>query len=96
MAKPSLKDRRRTEARDALYRAQLRRDQIIDLLVRNADRIKKLRRTLARLDKPELYHFGPASVAEGKLLEPAKAKPAGALDDDVSDIPWREMTGADL
>jgi hypothetical protein len=86
MAKPSLRDRRRQEAREALYRAQLRRDQIIDMLVRNTDRIKKLRAQLTRLDKP-LLHTGPASVAEGKLLEPAWYEALAAkLDDDIPDL----------
>jgi len=89
MNKPSLKDRRRQEAREALYRAQLRRDQIIDMLVRNTDRIKKLRAQLARLDKPKL-HTGPASVAEGKLLDldtlALVQKMARELDDDIPDL----------
>jgi len=89
MAKPSLRDRRRTEAREALYRAQLRRDQIVDQLVRVQDRIKKLRAQLTRLDKPQL-HTGPASVAEGKLLDPDTlalvAKMARELDDDIPDL----------
>ena len=89
MAKPSLRDRRRTEAREALYRAQLRRDQIIDQLVRNTDRIKKLRAQLTRLDKP-LLHTGPASVAEGKLLDldtlALVQKMARELDDDIPDL----------
>jgi hypothetical protein len=87
MAKPSLRDRRRQEAREALYRAQLRRDQIIDQLVRNTDRIKKLRAQLARLDKPQL-HTGPASVAEGKLLDelPPLSSFTSQLNDDIPDL----------
>jgi len=90
MNKPSLKDRRRQEAREALYRAQLRRDQIIDMLVRNTDRIKKLRAQLTRLDKP-LLHTGPASVAEGKLLEPYELKHSDEMSDDIPELTgWRE------
>jgi len=90
MKKPSLKDRRREEAREALYRAQLRQEQILDQLMRNATRIKRLRAQLARLDKPAL-HTGPVSVAEGKQLHPDTlalvTRMARELDDDISDVP---------
>jgi hypothetical protein len=92
MNKPrSLRDQRRTEAREALYRAERRRDQIIYSLVQNADRISKLKRKLARLDMP-VRHTGPVSVAEGKLLEGLdEVKMVTAmireLDDDISDVP---------
>lgn len=85
MNKPTLKDRRRQEARDALYRAQLRRDQIIDMLMRNTDRVKRLRRTLTRLEGTPANKV-PVSVAEGRLLEPVDLVIAGRLNDDISDL----------
>ena len=96
--KPSRRDRRRREAREALYRAEQRREQILATLVLNANRIKRLRTALGRLDRLDPLHVSnqPLSVAEGKLLDPVEAKTAGDLNDDISDISWREMTGADL
>ena len=89
MAKPSLRDRRRTEAREAYYRALDRRNTLCDALARNSAHIKKLRAQLARLDKP-LLHTGPASVAEGKLLDldtlALVQKMARELDDDIPDL----------
>jgi len=94
MNKPrSLRDQRRQETREALYRAELRRDQIIDALALNTSRIKRLRAKLGRLDKPTL-HTGPVSVAEGKLLDPDTlalvAKMARELDDDIPDLGGRQ------
>ena len=91
MNKPrSLRDQRRQEARDALYRAELRRDQIIDALALNTSRIKKLRAKLMRLVKP-VRHTGSVSVAEGKQLHPDTLalvkRMARELDDDISDVP---------
>jgi len=90
MNKPrSLRDQRRQEARDALYRAELRRDQIIYSLVQNDARIRKLKRKLVRLDMPVL-HTGPVSVAEGKPLDldtlALVARMARELNDDVPDL----------
>lgn len=83
--KPSLRDRRRRDAIDALYRAQERRDEIIGLLIHNANRIRKLKRQLAQLDKPVL-HTGNVSVAEGKILDPYELKRSDELNDDVPDL----------
>ena len=98
MNKPNLRDRRRQKARDALYRAQERRDKIIDALVRNTNQIKNLQRALARLNMVAVNTISvlPVSVAEGKLLEPVEPVSANSPDDDISDISWAEMTGADL
>lgn len=68
--KPTLRDRRRTEAREALYRAITRRDRLIDGIVRNTEQIRKLKRTLKRLETPPtLTHELAVSVAEGKVLD---------------------------
>jgi len=97
MNKPrSLRDQRRADAREALYRAERRRDEIIFSLVQNDARIRKLRRKLTRLDMHDAISKLPLSVAEGKLLDRVEIKTGGDLNDDISDIPWREMTGADL
>ena len=61
-----------------------------DALARNSAHIKKLRAQLARLDKP-LLHTGPASVAEGKLLEPYELKHSDEMSDDIPELTgWRE------
>jgi len=89
MNKPSLKDRRREEAREALYRADLRQNKIIDSLVRNTERIKKLRRALTRLEPStgDVISKQPLSVAQGKLLDEAEALyHAAMLNDDISDV----------
>ena len=70
--KPTLRERRRAEAREALYRAIERRDRIIDSLVRNTTQIKKLKRTLKQLETPRTDPTATllaVSVAEGKVLE---------------------------
>jgi len=91
-SKPSLKDRRRTEARDALYRAQERRDRLLDALVRNHKHIKALKRTLVRLGwtDPTIISKLPVSVAEGKLLDDETAELAAQmfveLNDDIPDL----------
>ncbi len=88
--KPSLRDRRRQEARDALYRAMERRDKLIDGLVRNATHIKTLKHTLKRLnilDGNLQVSSLRASVAEGKMLEPLEiAVGIADLNDDLSDL----------
>ena len=91
MNKPrSLRDQRRQEARDALYRAELRRDQIIYSLVQNDARIRKLRRKLTRLDMHDAISKMPVSVAEGKPLDldtlALVARMARELNDDVPDL----------
>jgi len=92
MMKPSRRDRRRREAREALYRAELRRDQILAMLVLNTNRIKRLRAALARLDKLDPLHISnqPLSVAEGKLLHPETlalvTRMARELNDDIPDL----------
>jgi len=92
MSKPSLKDRRRTEARDALYRAQERRDRLLDALVRNHKHIKTLKRTLVRLGwiDPRVVSTLPLSVAEGRLLDDEAAELAAQmiveLNDDIPDL----------
>jgi len=94
MNKPrSLRDQRRTEAREALYRAERRRDEIIFSLVQNDARIRKLRRKLTRLDMP-LLHTGPVSVAEGKLIEGLDETAMvtamiNELNDDIPDLSGR-------
>jgi hypothetical protein len=86
--KPSLRDRRRTEARDALYRAMERRDQLIDKLVRNATHIKTLKQTLKRLNIVDDIKVSTvrASVAEGRILEPLEIDTGIAHDDDMPDL----------
>ena len=65
--KPSLRDRRRQEARDALYRAMERRDQLIDGLVRNTNRIKVLKKTLRHLNVIDsLQGVGGARLGGGR------------------------------
>jgi hypothetical protein len=85
--KPNLRDRRRTEARDALYRAMERRDRLIDNLSRNTIHIKKLKQTLKRLNVVDDIKVSSlrASVAEGKMLEPLEIE-AGIHDDDMPDL----------
>jgi hypothetical protein len=87
--KPSIRDRRRAEARDALYRAMERRDQLIDGLVRNANRIKVLKKTLRHLNVIDSLKVSAVrvSVAEGKMLEPLEIE-AGITDlnDDIPDL----------
>ena len=94
MNKPrSLRDQRRQEARDALYRAELRRDQIIFSLVQNDARIRRLRRKLTRLDIRDAVSKVPVSVAEGKLLDTDTLalvqRMARELDDDIPDLSGR-------
>ena len=86
--KPSLRDRRRQEARDALYRAMERRDLIIDNLVRNARHIKTLKHTLKRLNVLDGVKVSSlrVSVAEGRLLEPLEIEAGIALNDDIPDL----------
>lgn len=92
MNKPSLKDRRRTEARNALYRAVERRDMLLDRLMRTVKHIKELKRTLARLDAldPTVISKQPLSVAEGRMLDPEAlalaAQMIGELNDDIPDL----------
>jgi hypothetical protein len=87
--KPSLRDRRRQEARDALYRAMERRDQLLDKLVRTTTHIKSLKHTLKRLNVIDGIQVSSVrvSVAEGKLLEPLEIE-AGITDlnDDIPDL----------
>jgi hypothetical protein len=87
--KPSLRDRRRQEARDALYRAMERRDQLLDKLVRTTTHIKSLKHTLKRLNVIDGIQVSAVrvSVAEGKLLEPLEVE-AGITDlnDDIPDL----------
>jgi len=87
--KPSLRDRRRKEARDALYRALERRDRLIDALTRNNLHIKKLKQTLKRLNIIDDIKVSAvrASVAEGKVLEPLEIEVGIAdLNDDIPDL----------
>lgn len=91
--KPSLRDRRRQEAREALYRAVERRDLLLDKLARSIAHIKKLKRALARLDAldPNVISKVPVSVAEGRLLNELDeyeitTQMIKELDDDVSDV----------
>jgi hypothetical protein len=95
MKKPSLKDSRRNEYRETLYRAIERRDQLLDRLARTHTHIKRLKRMLARIDRvdPRVVSKQPVSVAEGKLLDPdtlalvqRMAREARELDDDISDV----------
>jgi len=90
--KPSLRVRRRKEARDALYRAMERRDQLLDRLVRNATHIKTLKQTLKRLNIDDNLKVSSlrASVAEGKMLEPLEIEVG--ITDINDDIP--DLTGA--
>ena len=98
MNKPSLRDRRRMEAREALYRAQERREHLIAALVRNANHVTTLKRRLKHLDAPVGNTISPlpVSVAEGKVLARVTLKGGADPNDDISEISWREMTGADL
>jgi hypothetical protein len=86
--KPSLRDRRRTEARDALYRAMERRDRLIDNLTRNTLHIKKLKQTLKRLNTVDDIKVSTlrASVAEGRMLEPLEIDTGIAHDDELPDL----------
>jgi hypothetical protein len=88
MMKPSRRDRRRREAREALYRAELRREQIIATLVLNANRIKRLRTALARLDRLDPLHVSnqPLSVSAGQLLADYFAGKIEPLNDDIPDL----------
>lgn len=90
----SLRDRRRQEARDALYRALERRDQIIDALVRNTTKIRILKRALKRLNVADGIKVSAvrASVAEGRILEPLEIEVGIAdLNDEIPDMTgWRE------
>ena len=85
----SIRDRRRKEARDALYRAMERRDQLLDKLVRTTTHIKSLKHTLKRLNVIDGIQVSSVrvSVAEGKLLEPLEVE-AGITDlnDDIPDL----------
>ena len=93
MNKPSLRDRRRTAAREAIYRAFERRDVLLEKLTRTQDHIKKLRRVLARYDglNPNVISTKPVSVAKGRMLgfdEYGVVKQMiKELDDDISDVP---------
>lgn len=90
----SLRDKRRQEARDALYRALERRDQIIDALVRNTTKIRILKRALKRLNVADGIKVSAvrASVAEGRILEPLEIEVGIAdLNDEIPDLTaWRE------
>lgn len=92
MSKLSLRDRRRQEARDALYRALERREKILDSLVRNATQVRDLKRTLKRLNMLDAIAVSSvrASVAEGRLLEPIEIEVGIAdLNDEVPDLTGR-------
>jgi len=92
MKKLSLRDRRRQETREALWRAVERRDRQLDKLARTHLHIKTLKRTLARLDAPagDVISKQPLSVAEGKLLDVDTLKLVNKmyreLSDDIPDL----------
>lgn len=90
MNKLSLRDSRRAEYRETLYRAIERRDLLLDKLARTHTHIKRLKRMLARIDRvdPKVVSKQPVSVAEGKLLDelPPLSSFTSQLNDDIPDL----------
>lgn len=87
----TLRDRRRAKAREELYRAIERRDRLLDRLAYNTAQIKKLKRTLKRLEVVST-HTLMVSVAEGKVLQPVEVEVAEMFSDEIPDWNHKETT----